>query len=76
MKKLTKNEMKMVMGGVAPYTEWTVNCTFKKGHTQTSPGGCEGNSKSLCEHEANVWCGMTEGCIECTATEVGVVEPE
>lgn len=72
MKKLSREEMKMVMGGVydggGPQvlddTYYVVGCTFEKGYSG-SFGDCTGDEAG-CQKAADDWCKKAENhCTGC-----------
>lgn len=58
MKKLSKDEMKKVMGGIAQVT-----CTYTAapGYTITSQGSCDG-TPDQCQAAADNWCWSHDSC--------------
>ncbi len=63
MKKLSKDEMKRIMGGVKE--TYIVSCDFEPGYSG-SYGSCTG-SKEGCQQAANNWCNQAANhCVSCT----------
>ena len=65
MKRLERNEMKNLKGGLT----YAVSCIASPGYSQTGPGSCTGPA-SWCQQQVADWCSNATHCQSCVVAGV------